>query len=145
MAYTAPTIAQFKAQFVRDFPYGTDPNVSVIDTDITNAFALVDSQINQDFWPTQSNYQQGYCYLAAHYLVLNLRSSSQGISGQFNWAQASKGVGGVSESFSVPERVQNNPLLMMLTKTNYGAMYLQLILPYLDGQMFSVCGFTSPI
>jgi hypothetical protein len=77
-------------------------------------------------------------------MVLNLRASSQGINGQYNWAQAGKAVGSVNENFQVPERVQNNPELMMLTKTNYGAQYLQLIFPKLCGQMFSIYGRTKP-
>lgn len=144
MAYTAPTIAQFQSQFIRDFPYGTDPNVSVLDQDIVNAFNLVDMSINPGLWPNQTGYQIAYGYLAAHYMVLNLRESSQGLNGQYNWAQNSKSVGQVSEAFTIPQRVIDNPELMMLTKTNYGAMYLQLLLPLLVGQMFSVCGRTKP-
>lgn len=142
--FTAPTIANFKTQFVRDFPYGTDPNTSVLDADIANAFNLVDMQINQALWATQSQYQIAYGYLAAHYMVLNLRASSQGLNGQYNWAQNSKSVGGVSESFTIPERIVNNPDFMAFTKTNYGAMYLNLLWPQLAGQIYSVHGTTRP-
>jgi len=144
MAYTAPTIANFKAQFFRDFPYGTDPDVSVLDQDILNAFNLVDISINQDLWDTQADYSIGYLLYAAHFLVLSLRNSSQGLNGQFNWAQNNKAVGAVSEGFQIPQRIIENPELMMLKKTQYGGMYLQLILPSLVGQMFSLCGRTQP-
>ncbi len=142
MAFTAPTIANFKAQFSRDFPYGTDANVAVLDGDIINAFNLVDITINPAFWGTQTSYQIAYGYLAAHFMVLNLRASSQGLNGQYNWAQNSKAVNGVSEGFTIPQRIIDNPELMAYTKTNYGAMYLQLVLPQLCGQMFSVYGRT---
>jgi hypothetical protein len=142
--YTTPTVAAFKSQFIRDFPYGSDPSVAVIDTDITNAFNFVDMSINPALWDTQQAYTIGYLLLAAHYLVLNLRASSQGLNGQYNWAQNSKSVGAVSESFTIPQRIIDNPELMMFAKTNYGAQYLMLLLPQLAGQTFSICGATLP-
>jgi hypothetical protein len=144
MSYNNPAVADFKNQFIRDFPYGTDPSVSVLDQDIAGAFLFTNMSINQDLWPDQGSYTLGYLLLTAHYMVLNLRSSSQGLNGQFNWAQTQKAVGAVSESFQIPQRVIDNPELMLLTKTNYGATYLQLILPLLAGQMFSVMGRTKP-
>lgn len=141
--FTAPTTQQFENQFYRDFPFGTDPQVSVTTLDITNAFNLVDNQINQSFFPNQTAYIQGYNLLAAHYLVTNLRNSSQGINGQYNFLQQSKSVGSIAESFGIPQRVLDNPEMSMLCKTNYGALYLQIILPQLAGQMFSVWGPTN--
>lgn len=146
MGWLASTVAQFKAQFIRDFPYGgatSDPDNFVLDQDITNAFNQVDISINQAFFGTQMAYNIGYNLLAAHYLVLALRASSQGLNGQWNWAQNSKSAGGVNEAFTIPQRIIDNPELMILTKTNYGAQYLQMVLPYLAGQMFSVCGVTN--
>lgn len=142
--YTDPTVQDFKNYFVRDFPYNADSSLGVMDSDITNAFNLVDLVINQGLWGTQGAYTIGFLYLAAHFLVLNIRASSQGLNGQYNWAQNSKSVGSVSESFTIPERIINNPELMQYTKTNYGAQYLQLVLPLLTGQVFSVCGGTHP-
>lgn len=144
MAFVAPTIAQFQAQFIRDFPYGTDPNTSVLDVDILNAFNLTDITINQGMWSNQTSFQIAYGYLSAHFLVLNLRASSQGLNGQYNWAQNAKGVGGVNESFSIPQRILDNPDFMAYTKTNYGAQYLNLLWPQLSGQIFTVCGTTQP-
>lgn len=142
--YVAPTIANFQAQFIRDFPYGTDINTQVLDNDILNAFNLVDMNINQALWDSQQSYAMGYLYLAAHYLVISLRQSSQGINGQWNWSQQSKGVGSVNEAFGIPQRMMDNPEFMALTKTNYGAQYLVFLLPKLVGNYFSVCGRTHP-
>jgi Protein of unknown function (DUF4054) len=142
MSYTNPSIADFKNQFVRDFPYGTDVNVSVLDQDITSAFTYTNVNINQALFPDQITYTLAYNLLSAHYLVINLRSSSQGINGQYNFLQTSKGVGAVSESFSIPQRIMDNPYWGMLTKTNYGARYLEILLPQLAGQMYSVVGTT---
>jgi hypothetical protein len=144
MSYTNPSTSDFKAQFVRDFPYSTDANLGVLDSDISSAFTFVNMNMNPELFPDQTSYNLGYLLLSAHYLVLNLRASSQGLNGQFNWAQMNKAVGSVSEGFQIPERIQNNPELMMLSKTNYGAQFLQLILPQLAGQVFTVLGHTKP-
>lgn len=142
--YIAPTIADFKARFYRDFPYGTDPSVSVLDQDVLIAFNASELQINQDLWDSQGAYAQGYLFLAAHNLVLNLRASSQGLNGQWNWIQNSKSAGPVNEAFSIPQRILDNPDLATYTKTNYGAQYLALLWPQLCGQIFSVQGRTHP-
>lgn len=144
MAYDNPSVADFKIYFNRDFPYGTDLDTTILDSDITKAFTLVNVNVNEDLFATQADYNIGYLLLSAHYLVMNIRSSSQGLNGQFNFLQASKGVGSVSESFSIPQRILDNPDWSMLAKTNYGAQFLQLIIPQLSGQMFNVAGSTRP-
>jgi hypothetical protein len=124
--------------------YPGNPNTQVLDQDVTSAFLSTNMNINPALFPDQGTYTLAYNLLSAHYLVMNLRSSSQGINGQYNFLQASKGVGSVNESFSIPERVMANPYWAMLTKTNYGSAYLQILLPQLAGQFFNVCGTTLP-
>ncbi len=144
MAFTNPAVADFKNQFVRDFPYGTDPKVAVLDQDIANAFVKANININQELWDDQASYTLGYLLLSAHFMVLSLRSSSQGLNGQYNWAQNNKSVAGISEGFEIPQRIKDNPLFMAYTKTNYGAEYLNMLWPKLLGQTFTVCGSTRP-
>lgn len=144
MAYTYPTIDDFKTQFYRDFPYGNDINNTITDQDIQNSFAQVNFNINPALFPNQGSFNLGYLYIAAHFLVMNFRASTQGINGQFNFLQASKGAGSVNESFSIPQMILDNPLLSMYTKTNYGMMFIQLIYPQLCGQMFVAMGTTLP-
>lgn len=144
MAYTDPSVADFKARFVRDFPYGTDTATTVTDTDIANAYALSNININQALWDNQSEYSIAYLLLSAHFLVTNLLASSQGLSGQYSFLTTSKGVGSVSVSQEVPERVRNNPYLSMLMKTNYGAQYVMLLLPRVVGQSITVAEVTNP-
>lgn len=144
MAFTFPTIADFKDYFFRDFPYGTDPNTSVLDQDIGKAQQLANVNFSQDLWGDQGSFNAGYNLLTAHYLVMNLRSSSQGINGQFNFLEQSKSVGSVSEAFGIPQRILDNPDWAILCKTNYGAQYIQLILPQLGGQMWIAYGSTRP-
>lgn len=144
MGWVNPSIDDFKAYYVRDFPYGIDPNTSILDQDITNAFALVDSNISQDGWATQNSYSIAYNSLAAHFLVMNINASSQGINGAFEWLTQSKGVGAVSTAYAIPQRILDNPLLSMFTKTNYGAAYLAMLLPNLIGACFIAPGSTRP-
>lgn len=144
MAFTNPTIEDFKTYWVRDFPYGNDPATSVTDADIAKAYGQVNVNFNPALWADQAAYNIGYLLLAAHWLVIDLRMASQGVSGQYSWLQASKSVGNVSESFQIPQRILDNPEYAMLSKTNYGAKYLMLVLPQLTGQMFNVFGSTRP-
>src|SRR6185312_1199918 len=104
MAFTNPTVADFKNYYVRDFPYGTDPNVAILDSDIANAMVMTNINFSSDLWSDQGSYNVGYLLLTAHYLVMNIRSSSQGINGQFNFLQQSKNVGSVAEAFGIPQR-----------------------------------------
>lgn len=144
MAYSNPSVADFKAYFNRDFPYGVDANTTVLDSDISKAFQMTNININQGLFGYQSSYTVAYLLLSAHYLVMNLRSSSQGINGQFNFLEQNKSVGAIAQSFAIPQRVLDNPDWAILCKTNYGAQFIQLILPQLAGNMFTVHGSTRP-
>lgn len=134
----------FQSYFVRDFPYGTDPSISVLNQDITNAFNLVDYTISQSFWPDQNSFNIAYFYLAAHFLVVNLRNSSQGISGQYAWLTNSKAAGGISQGIAIPERIMQNPDFAQYFTTNYGAQYMSMLWPNLSAQVFTVAGRTKP-
>lgn len=142
MAFGNPSVQNFKDFFNRDFPYGTDMNTAILDSDITKSFTFANVSINQNLFADQGSYNVGYLLLSAHYLVMNLRASSQGINGQFNFLQNSKSAAAISEGFAIPQRVLDNPDWAILMKTNYGAQYLQLVLPQLAGQIYTVCGAT---
>lgn len=144
MAYNNPSVAEFKAYFSRDFPYSSDPEVGVTDTDIAKAFVMTNVNINQCLFANQAAYTLGYNLLSAHYLTMNLRASSQGQNGQFSFLEQSKSVGSISQSFAIPDRVLDNPYWSMLMKTNYGAEYLFMLLPQLTGQVYTVIGSTRP-
>lgn len=141
--FSYPSVADFKSFFTRDFPYGTDPAVAILDQDIGNAFLKTNVNFNQNFFADQGSFNIGYLLLSAHYLVMSIRASSQGLNGQFNFLQQSKNAGSVAEAFAIPQRILDNPNWAFLCKTNYGAEYLALILPQLAGQIFSVHGGTS--
>lgn len=144
MAYTNPDVQAFKDYFYRDFPYGTDPETSVLDQDIQKAYGQTNINISEAIWSNQAEYTIGYLLLAAHWLVIDLRMASQGIAGAYSWVTTSKSVGSVSESFQIPQRILDNPEMAQLAQTNYGAKYLQLLLPRMAGQMFNAYGSTRP-
>jgi hypothetical protein len=144
VAFNNPTIDDFKAYFTRDFPYGTDPSTSVLDADIGKAFGQTNVNINQGLFANQESYNIGYLLLSAHWLVIDLRMASQGINGQFSFLEQSKSVGSVSQAFAIPQRVLDDPYIAMLCKTNYGAKYVQLLLPQLCGQVYIAYGSTRP-
>lgn len=142
-SYANPTVSDFKAYFVRDFPYGVTDD-TVMDPDIAKAMVLTDAFINQNLFDSQSVYNIGFLLLSAHFLVLDLQTSAQGVQGKYAWLTQSKGVGNVNEAYAIPQRILDNPEFSMLTKTNYGAQFLFMILPQLSGQIFTVLGWTHP-
>lgn len=142
MAFTFPTTDDFKAYFVRDFPYGTDPANNVLDSDISSALNDAEMDFPQFLFGTQQMFTTACLNLAAHWLYLNLKAAG-GLSGQPNWIQTAKAVGNVSESFQVPQRIMDNPEFAMLSQTFYGKKYLFIVLPLLSGQMYTVAGRTK--
>lgn len=141
MPYTPPSIADFKLEFHRDFPYGPATN-EVNDADITKAIGDAAFNFNEGFFSSQANYDKGYLNLAAHYMVMNLRASSQGVAAAYDFLNIGKGAGSVSESISIPQRILDHPILSMYAKTPYGAKYLSFILPQLVGVVHPICGRT---
>lgn len=142
MAYIAVTVADFKAYFTRDFPYGADDQ-HVMDADITKALALAGINFNEGLWESQSIFNQAYLLLAAHYLVEDLRASGGGLSGQYSGNTINKSVGNVSEGYQIPERVAKSPFLSGLYTTRYGAQYVGLISLRLLGNVMTVRGNTN--
>lgn len=142
MGWTNPTVVDFQTQYFRDFPYGFDNGdlSQVQNQDIQAALQKAAAFINPSLYAGQQPYNVGFLALAAHYLVLSLRASSQGIAGQWPWMVVSKGVGGVSEGIQIPQWVMDNPVWSALSTTNYGMDFLFGVLPNLVGQMFTVFG-----
>jgi len=143
MAYINPTVSEFKTFFSRDFPFGST-DASVMDSDIDRAQLQSSAFINEELFCTQEAYTLGFEYLTAHFMVMNLRASSQGINGQYSWLQSSKSVGSVSEGLSIPDRIMQNPQFAMISKTNYGAEFLFMIMPMLCGQVMVLSSYTNP-
>src|SRR5579859_5358419 len=108
LVFNIPSVTDFKNYYTRDFPFGPSSN-QVNDLDITNAMQDANVNMNQGLFADQPSFTSGYLALSAHYLVMNLRASSQGIAGNFPWLTSSKGVGSVSEGYDIPQRIKDNP------------------------------------
>ena len=142
--YIAPQIPQFQQYFVDDFPFGPDPKTQIPDYRILNAMQMTGlAFFNPQFFPDQATFNIGYLLLAAHFMVTNLRRASQGIKGQYSFLQQSKSAG-ISVSTAIPQRILDNPDFASLMQTNYGAEYLNMILPQLSGQMWASPAVTNP-
>lgn len=142
--FNYPAISDFKNRFVRDFPYGTDPNVAVLDNDITQAILDAETAFNPNLWTSQTAFTAAFLLLTAHNLVINLRNSSQGLNGQYSWIANNKAVGAVNEGIEIPQRLKDNPDFMQYSKTNYGAKYLNMMWPYLCAPTMSIFHKTRP-
>jgi hypothetical protein len=146
VAYTVPNAAAFKSRFDRDFPFPLDQSDvrGVRDLDISRALTQASFNFNEGLFASQAIFTEAYLLLTAHYLCTNLLASSQGLGGAGQWLTQSKTVGSVSESYSVPPSVANDPFLGLLSKTTYGALYLQLIAPLLVGNIICIAGRSTP-
>lgn len=156
MDLTSITVQQFKDRFYRDFfytnqnpnatlPPPSDGDVIVQDIDIENAFSDAQSSLNQALFPSDAAMTTGYLLLTAHSMVSNIRAAgnvgggmSSGGAGAF--AVNSRSVGNVSESYSIPQSYLDNPMLATYTTSSYGVRYLQMVLPYLVGNMNAAIG-----
>ena len=134
MAWTAPTIAEFKAYFVRDFNFAGDDDQSnldkIVDADITRALVEAEFDFNTDF---DDDNHTPFMYLVAFHLVENIRLSSKGLSAQAKFPISSTGVGGVSIGYEIPAQFANNAKINSFAVNGYGMKYLSLVLPQIIG------------
>lgn len=146
------TVDDFKSLFFRDFQYlpsdpsGLSPDQKlkyVWDQDITRAFSEARILFNQGLFGTDDQIKMAFLYLAAHYLVTDLKTAASG-SGGGGGAGVLTGrtVGNVSESYEVPQAYKDNPAFALLSRTGYGLKYLSLVIPRLVGNVAAVCGAT---
>lgn len=138
------TVEEFKGWFVRDFPYSSNANEGITDNDILKAFAEAALVFNEQLFDTEDNKKLGFLYLAAHYLVIDLQNSSQGINGKYEGLMASKTVGSVSVGYQLPNWVIEHPIYSLLAQTKYGMKFLSLIITSLVGNVRAVKGITHP-
>lgn len=133
MSWETPGVADFKAQFVRDFNYGTIPS-KVMDSDIESAIELASIEFNGSLpFATDAQSKQVFLLLAAYYLVASLRNSAQGVGSQCNFPVSSRSVGGVAITFTVPEQWVKRANFAHFTMNQYGMLYLQMVYPFTIG------------
>lgn len=128
-------------------PVGGDnsDNEKVTDYDIARAFTAAEGfNTSPGLFTNQAAYTYALNLLAAHYLCLTLQASGTGLGGKAEWLTQAKTVGNVTEAYSIPERILKSPYLSKLSKTTYGAQFLELVSPQLIGNIHAFHGITHP-
>jgi len=125
---------------------GDNTNIKrVSDFDIARAFNAAEAfNMTRNLSGAQSAFTYAYNLLAAHYLCVTLQASMTGLAGKAEWLTNSKTVGNVMESYQIPPRILNSPFLSKLSRTTYGAQFLELFSPQLIGNMASFHRPTLP-
>jgi hypothetical protein len=153
---TAPiTTAEFKAFFVRDFEYGTQPSLdspsaTVMDSDIQAGINEGILLFNPELWPDAAGQKPPFYQLAAHCMVQNIKNAGglnqigQGVVSTGTSPINNKSVGPVSVGYSLPDKVVNNPAFSYYLTTGYGQKYLQMLMPRLVGNIALAGGGTTP-
>lgn len=112
----------------------------ISDEDISRAFVEAKINFNPQLFPSCETMRLVFCYLAAHYLVIDLNNAQNPLALGFMGFTQSKHVGSVSESFLIPSWVQTSKMLSPYMSTGYGQKYLSLIMPYLVGNIICTKG-----
>ena len=115
----------------------------VQDSDIERAFIEAKINFNPSLWKNEETLKLVFCYLAAHYLVTDLYNAENSLSMNNIGFVQSKSVGSVSESYGIPTWMLNNPIYSGYVETGYGRKYLNLIMPYLIGNIILTTGKTT--
>lgn len=112
----------------------------VQDSDIEKAFEEAGVNFNPQLFDDCNTRQLVFCYLAAHYLVIDLNNAQSPLAlGVMGYTQ-SKSVGSVSESYGIPQWIMNDAVLGTYAQTGYGRKYLSLIRPALVGNVILTQG-----
>ena len=110
------------------------------DKDILEAYDEAKVNFNESLFGSEEIALKVFLFLAAHYLTVDFMNAmgigSIGIP-------TSKSVGSVSEGYSIPPWIQDNPGLSVYTTTGYGLKFCSLIRPYLVGNIMLFKGGTT--
>ena len=142
--WTPPSNQDFRAFFARDFYFAlpTAPNYLdyITDADVTRAINEANINFNASLFGTDAQTTNVFMYLAAFYLVRDIQISTKGLASQGKFLVNSVGVGGVNESFSIPEIYAKDPFINSLAENRYGQAYLNFLLPCLAGNVILLDG-----
>lgn len=123
----------------------SETNIYVLDSDIEKAYFQARQFFNNNLFDDETELLSYICYLIAHYLVIDIQMSQEGVNSTGYYIPNHTTVGDVSESYSNPTNSQGDSfILYQLNQTRYGQKYLSLISPLLVGHFNSVRGTTTP-
>lgn len=124
----------------------TETNIYVLDSDIEKAYFQARQFFNPNLFDNENDLLSYICYLIAHYLVIDIQMSQEGVNSTGYYIPNHTTVGDVSESYSNPTNSQGDSfILYQLNQTRYGQKYLSLISPLLVGHYNSIRGTTTPM
>jgi hypothetical protein len=107
----------------------------VTDYDIARGLQVGQINLNSGLWSNQASFTYAYNLLGAHYLCESVIAGTTGLNGKADWLVKARQVGNVHEQFDIPQRILNSPFLSKLSKTTYGAQFLELVSPQLIANM----------
>lgn len=110
------------------------------DSDILNAYNEAKVNFNESLFTDETTALMVFLYLAAHYLTVDFNNA---IGANNIGITTSKSVGSVSESYTIPAYITNNPALSAYANTGYGIKYGTLLYPYLIGNVMLFKGRTT--
>lgn len=111
------------------------------DADIINAMQEAKVNFNEGLFDDCETKKLMFLYLTAFYLTLDFRNATNP-NGGFGLTQ-SKSVGSVSESYGIPQWVLNKPQYSIYAQNGYGLKYLNMLIPYLTGNIILAKGATT--
>lgn len=124
----------------------TETNIYVLDSDIEKAYFQARQFFNPNLFDNENDLLSYICYLIAHYLVIDIQMSQEGVNSTGYYIPNHTTVGDVSESYSNPTNSQGDSfILYQLNQTRYGQKYLSLISPLLVGHYNAIRGTTTPM
>lgn len=143
-------VADFKAQFTREFVYGVTKD-KVMDADITRGLNEAMSVFNSGLWADDDERKTVFLYASAHFMVLNLQAAGGlfiqglglGVQSRGTGVIQSKSVGQVTIAYVLPESLTGDAILSGFMRTDFGLRYLQVLVPRLVGQCYTVEGFNE--
>ncbi len=119
-------------------------NNFVLDEDIDKAITEASVNFNEGLFSDDDQKKMTFLYLVAHYLVVDLTAAKNAGQSGSSGTLASRSVGSVSESYTIPKWITDNPILSLYATTSYGIKYVSLIRPGLVGNIGIAQGATTP-
>lgn len=140
MAWTVPTVDEFKTYFFRYFPFNPTGNPVtdikyVQDQDIQNAYDMAEINFSAGMFDNNGQSTIVFFWLSAFYLAENLKVAAKGIASQANFPITSITVHDVSQQMQPPERFLKSAAMAMYTRNGFGLTYLSLVYPFTIGRM----------
>ena len=124
-------------------PYNENIENYIQDVDISKAFVEAKINFNPNLFSSCEEIRMAFCYLAAHYLVIDLNNALNPFALGGMGIVQSKSVGSVSESYGLPQWMMNDKNLSLYAQTGYGRKYLSLLIPRLHGNLIFTKGYIS--